>query len=97
MGERPGRRDTSMAVTAEELRELRRKKPFQPFRVYTTTGEVFDVLDMINILVGESFVSLTVRKDPNDLYGDYSAYFDYDQLLRVEPLERSPASPGGKS
>jgi hypothetical protein len=49
-----------MAVTAEELRGLRRKKPFQPFRVNTTTGEVFDVLDMINILVGEETVSLTV-------------------------------------
>jgi hypothetical protein len=96
MGERPGRRDTDMPVTADELRQLRRKKPFQPFRVYTTTGEVFDVLDMINILILDSFVSLTVRKDPNDLYGDYPAHFDYDQLLRVEPLERSSASPGGK-
>jgi hypothetical protein len=82
------------AIQPDDLRKLRRAVPFKPFRVHTTTGESYDVIDIMNILVGDTFVSLTARSNPNDLYGDYPVLFYYDQLDRVEMLEQSPSTPG---
>jgi hypothetical protein len=81
------------AITRDELLRLRRNRPFLPFRVYTKTGRAFDVLDPMNILIGDTIVSLTARSDPKDLYGDYGVDFGYDQLLRIEMLDPSLAFP----
>jgi hypothetical protein len=32
-------------VTADELLQLRRRQPFQPFRVHLKNGEMYDVLE----------------------------------------------------
>jgi hypothetical protein len=85
------------AIRPDDLRRLRRAEPFQPFRIYTTQGEVFEIREPINILIGETFLSVPVRSDPNDLYGDYAAHLYYDQLLRVEPIGTAPVSSGGGS
>jgi hypothetical protein len=79
------------AIQPDDLRKLRRAVPFRPFRVHTTTGEAFDVLNIMNILVGDTTVSLTARSDPTDFYGDYPVLFYYEQILRVEPLEDAPS------
>ena len=49
------------ATMAEELRQMCRREPFQPFRVYTRSGETFDVLDAYECLVASQAVVLPVR------------------------------------
>jgi hypothetical protein len=82
-----------MSVTQEELLRLRRQEPFQPFRIHTKRGEMFEIRDTINILVGEWAVVVPVRSNPEDLYGDYGIPVEYNQIVRVETME--PAAPNG--
>jgi hypothetical protein len=73
-------------IQAEELRRLRRQEPFQPFRIHTKDGEVYEIRDPVNMLAAEYVVLVPVRSDPNDLLGDYSIDVDYDQIARVEMM-----------
>ena len=78
----------------EELRQLRRQEPFQPFRIHTKRGEVFKIRSPINILVGEWAVVVPVRTNPEDLYGDYGIPVEHDQIARVEMMSPT-ATPNG--
>ncbi|HVS36533.1 MAG TPA: hypothetical protein VMS17_13295 [Gemmataceae bacterium] len=84
-----------MSVTREELLRLRRQEPFQPFRIHTTGGEVFEIRDTINILVAEWVVVVPVRSNPDDLFGDYGASVPYEQIARVEMMGAASAAPNG--
>ena len=79
------------AVTAEELRQLRRRKPFQPFRVHLKNGETYDVLNDLEILVGNVALSLTVH-DPKDSDNDYPVCLEVGQVIRIESLDLSLAN-----
>jgi hypothetical protein len=70
-------------VTAEELRQLRRRQPFQPFRVHLKNGETYDVLDALEFGAFGNVVGLTVHhsSDPDK---DYPVSFTIDQIDRIE-------------
>ena len=82
------------AVTAEELRQLGRREPFQPFRVHTDSGRTFDVHDSLEYLVGDFLLVLPVR-DPHDSDKDHPACIEVNQVVRIELLE--PAAMNGSS
>jgi hypothetical protein len=70
-------------VTAEELRQLRRRQPFQPFRVHLKNGETYDVLDALEFGVGGNVVGLPVHhsSDPDK---DSGVSVTIDQIDRIE-------------
>ena len=72
----------------------RRQEPFQPFRIHTKRGEVFEIRDPVNILVGEWAVVVPVRTDPADLLGDYGIPVGYDRIDRVEMMGPAVARNG---
>ncbi len=82
-------------IQAEQMRQLTRQEPFQPFRIHTKRGEVFEIRDPMQILVAEWVVVVPVGVTPENPYGDYGASVEYDQIVRVEPLETAPVL-GGK-
>jgi hypothetical protein len=82
-------------IQADELRQWRRREPFQPFRVVSTDGEIFEIRDPTNILVGDDVVLVPFRTNPASLFGDYSVYLELDQILRVEPSQSAQTIPGG--
>ncbi len=82
-------------IQAEEMRRLSRQEPFQPFLIRTRAGEVFEILDPMNILVGDTVVVVPVHGNPADLYGDYPAEVEYDQIAGVEPIGVVGASRNG--
>ena len=74
------------ATMAEELRQMCRRDPFQPFRVHVKNGKMFDVFDPLECLVGEIALVLPVH-DPVDSDRDYPAFLDVDQVVRIETIE----------
>jgi hypothetical protein len=82
------------AAMREELVQLRRRKPFQPFRVHLKNGETYEVRDSSEFLVGDVALVLPVRH-PTDPDKDYGASLSVDQVVRIEPLE--PSSVNGRS
>ncbi len=82
------------ATKAEELLQMRRREPFQPFRVYDKDGEKYDVLNPWEVMVTDFVVVLPVRvPDPNDPDAGYPAAVELDQVDRIEPI--SPPPNGG--
>lgn len=82
------------AAIVEELRQLRRREPFHPFRVHADGGRTFDVLDPLEYLVGDFLLVLPVR-DPQNSDKDHPACIDVNQVGRIELLE--PAAMNGRS
>ena len=70
---------------ADELLQMRRREPFQPFRVYVKDGEKYDVLNPCEVMVTPVVVILPVRApgvhDPDD---GYPAAVDLDKVERIE-------------
>ncbi len=72
-------------VQAQEIRQLLRQRPFQPFRVYLTDGRVFEIRYPDINLLGESFFSIGIP-EPNvpDPFGEYSVLVEVEDVQRVE-------------
>ena len=47
------------ATMREKLVQLRRRHPFQPFRVHLKNGEMYDVLDATEFGVGGNIVGIS--------------------------------------
>ena len=85
-----------MSVIQEEMRRLRRQEPFQPFRIHTKRGEVFEIRDPVNMLAAEYVVVVPMRSNPDDLFGDYGLPVEYDQIARVEMMGPAPVPQKGE-
>ncbi|HVS37673.1 MAG TPA: hypothetical protein VMS17_19075 [Gemmataceae bacterium] len=83
------------AKIAEELLQMRRREPFQPFRVYDKDGEVYDVLNPEECMVTDFVVVLPVRvPDPNDPDAGYPAAVELGNVARIEMIARAPFTNG---
>ena len=88
---------------ADELTQMRRREPFQPFRVYDKDGEKYEVLNPWEVLVTPVLVVLPVRvHDPKDPDAGYPAFVDLDKVDRIESLpeglmEEAPSPKNGES
>ena len=71
------------AAMREELIQLRRRQPFQPFRVHINNGETYDVLDSLEFLVGDVALALPVHH-PYDSDKDYPVLVEVDQVVGIE-------------
>ena len=73
-------------VTPEELLQLRRREPFQPFRVHLKNGETYDVLDALEFGAFGNIVGLPIHhsSDPDQ---DSGVTVTIDQIDRIEPRD----------
>ena len=71
------------ATMREELVQLRRRHPFQPFRVHLKNGETYDVLDATEFGVGVNIVGLPIHhsSDPDQ---DSGVTVFINQIERIE-------------
>ena len=70
----------------EELRKAKRKEPFEPFRVTTASGQLFDICYYGHFLVVDQWVYLGIP-DPfrRDML-DRTVLVQYSQIVSIEPL-----------
>lgn len=70
----------------DEIRQLLRQRPFQPFRIYLRNGKVLDIVCPEINLIGEKMavIGITDPKDP-DPYSDDFEIVLLPEVQRVEP------------
>jgi hypothetical protein len=71
-----------------------RKKPFQPFRIVTTTGKAYDVTerDLPMIMVGKRTVIIGFRVVETDVNFDRYEVVALVHIVRLEPLPQTRAA-----
>lgn len=79
----------------EDIRQLTRATPFQPFRVFLTNGEQYDVShpDMIMPTLGAAVISAPAPGVPLDLGGSFRIV-SLVHIVKIEFLAAPPIQPG---
>ena len=74
-------------MTNEELKQLKAKRPFEPFRVITTQDESFDVVHPGLIMIGSNGVNIGLPhpSEPPPRASDI-VWLDAEDIVRVVPL-----------
>ncbi|HYH65025.1 MAG TPA: hypothetical protein VD866_10055 [Urbifossiella sp.] len=86
----------------DDIRNLTRKVPFQPFRVYLSNGSTFDIFhpDMILATSGAAHISVASDNGP-DHVKDQAVIVSLYHIQKIEPLPRtvvpSPPRPRGST
>ena len=85
-------------MTSEEMKDLIKRKPFQPFRVHLHDGRHYDVVNPEFNLVSRTKV-LIGFPEPNGKhpYADDGEYVDLDLIKNVEMLSSPTASGPSKT
>jgi len=73
----------------EEFRELIRRQPFVPIRLYLTDGKTYDIRHPENVLVSRSYIHVGVDADPAT---GVVSRVDFVSLLHIVRVENSPTN-----
>ncbi len=79
----------------EDIREFKKRQPFQPFCLTLTDGRIYEVHHPELVMVGHTMVLVGFPSpgDPEPIYDRFTTVSLLD-IMRVEPLEPSTAVPG---
>ncbi|HEV3255776.1 MAG TPA: hypothetical protein VG013_02735 [Gemmataceae bacterium] len=80
-------------MSLEDLRDIVRKHPFRPFRLFVSDGAAYEVRHPDLIMLGKRSVAIGLTHDPMATAYDRLAQIDLLHVTRVEPLE-APAPTG---
>jgi hypothetical protein len=75
----------------QNVLDLLRKLPFQPFRIYATDGRTYDVRHPDQAVVLRSRVILPLASDPDE-YADRTEHLALVEILRAEELATDSTS-----
>jgi hypothetical protein len=79
-------------MRAEELTELLRKKPFGPFRIHVTTGQIYDIRHPELVWVRRQCADIALDPDPKTGVIEHSDRVSLLHIVRIEELE-TPIQP----
>ena len=82
-------------MRAEELMQLVRRKPFQPFRVHVTTGQHYDIRHPEFIIVQRQSAEVGVDPDPKTGVVDRVEYISLLHVVRFQNIDSSAAPQKG--
>jgi hypothetical protein len=77
-------------LTAEEIRDRVRSRPFCPLRIVTSSGETYDVFHPDLIMVGRREVSVGIPSGEAPTYYDRQARI---AIMHITALHDLPAAP----
>ncbi len=80
-------------MAPEELRDILRQQPFQPFRLVMTDGTGFEIRHPDLLWVGRRSAQVGLTGDPGQTFYERAVRIDLLHVIRVEPLESTPAPP----
>ncbi len=81
-------------MTAESLLELRRRRPFQPFRLVLNDGETHEIREPGRIFVTRDMLAIGTGQGVDGIY-DEARIVSPQQVAAVEPLDdRHAPGPG---
>jgi hypothetical protein len=67
-------------MNADEIRELLRQDPFQPFRFHLTSGDTYEIRDPNSVALGQRRVFIAFSD------ADRQAFFPYLHIAAIETL-----------
>jgi hypothetical protein len=79
----------------EELHEVARRQPFQPFRIHLSTGATYDIRHPDLIMVGRRSAVIGIANEPDRMVYDRSFMVDLLHIVGVEELSAAPRSSNG--
>jgi hypothetical protein len=77
----------------EELKELIRRRPFVPMRLYMTDGKTYDIRHPDNVLVSRARVDIGVGGEESGI-ADRVDFVSLLHVVRVEDLSPAAPTPG---
>jgi hypothetical protein len=80
-------------MAPEELRDILRQQPFQPFRLVMTDGTGFEIRHSDLLWVGKRSAQVGLTGDPGQTFYERAVRINLLHVIRVEPLESAPAPP----
>jgi hypothetical protein len=83
-------------MRAEELKELIRRQPFVPLRLYLTDGKTYDIHHPENVLVSRMRVDVGVG-DPTTGIADRVDFLSLLHIVRVEDIPPAPKTSNGQA
>ncbi len=78
-------------MTQEDLKEVSRRQPFEPFRLVLTTGEIYDIRYPDLIMVGRRSAIIGLVNDPGRTAYDRTVKVDLMHIVAIEELSTPPS------
>jgi hypothetical protein len=78
-------------MTQEEIQEVARRQPFEPFRLVLTTGETYDIRHPDLIMVGRRSAVIGVVNDPERTVYDRTVKVDLMHVVAIQELSAPPS------
>jgi hypothetical protein len=79
-------------MAPEDLRDLLRKQPFEPFRLVMTDGVGLDVRHPDLLWVGRRIAMVGLTGEPGQTFFERAVQVDLLHVIRIEPLQSAPQS-----
>ena len=79
-------------MAPEDLRELLRKQPFEPFRLVMTDGVGLDIRHPELLWVGRRIAMVGLTGEPGQTFFERTVQVDLLHVIRIEPLLPAPQS-----
>ena len=76
-----------------ELHEVARRQPFEPFRLVISTGTTYDIHHPDLIMVGERSAIIGIPRKPNGTAYYHTIKVDFLHIVGIEELSASPPPP----
>jgi len=80
-------------VAPEELRDVLRTQPFQPFRLVMTDGQAYEIRHPDLLWVGRRSAMVGLTGQPGRTFYERAVQVDLLHVIRLEPLEAAPSAP----
>lgn len=80
-------------LTADDIRDRVRVRPFQPLRIVTSSGESYDVYHPDLILVGRREITVGIPSDEAPTYYDHQARIAIRHITALHDLPSPPQPP----
>ena len=79
-------------MAPEDLRELLRKQPFEPFRLVMTDGVGLDIRHPDLLWVGRRIAMVGLTGEPGQTFFERAVQVDLLHVICIEPLQPAPQS-----
>lgn len=83
----------SCTMVPEELRDILRQQPFQPFRLVMTDGAGYDIRHQDLLWIGQRSAMVGMVGQAGLTFYERAVRVDLSHVIRIEPLETLPAAP----
>lgn len=80
-------------MAPEELREVLRQQPFEPFRIVMTNGAFYDIRHPDLLWIGKRTAMVGLTGQPGQTFYERAVRVDLLHVIRVEPLEKVSSTP----